>query len=85
MSNQKQNYDLNTAAEGNVKSGTWAALLKLINLLRAKSRLSRLDVRAEGGAKNQRCHCQFHCTDSNVSIAARPLASDVSQQMYMAA
>jgi ATP-binding cassette, subfamily B, bacterial len=33
MSNQKQNYDLNTAAEGNVKSGTWAALLKLINLL----------------------------------------------------
>jgi ATP-binding cassette subfamily B protein len=33
MSNQKQNYDLNTAAEGNAKSGTWAALLKLINLL----------------------------------------------------
>ena len=33
MSNQKQNYDLNIAAEGNVKSGTWAALLKLINLL----------------------------------------------------
>ncbi len=33
MSNQKHNYDLNAATDGNAKSGTWSALLKLINLL----------------------------------------------------
>ncbi len=28
-----QNYNLNIAAEGQAKSGTWPALVKLVNLL----------------------------------------------------